>query len=242
MPSATDVINAWLRSDQPAVIFDFNGTLSDDEHILFDIFSDLFSHHLGWAMTADEYRDQLLGRSDREIVEQALRLHGNGGIDEADELLKLRKAAYKKRVTEEHPIDDATVQVVNFLTDNGFPVAIVTGAQRDDVLTVLHSSPVGAAFAVLVAEEDVTAGKPNPEGFLTAARMLGRRPQDVLVFEDSVPGVRGALAAGMHCIAVGGSDPSPELRAAAPALVPKLSPEMWAGALIRKPGTSQPST
>jgi beta-phosphoglucomutase-like phosphatase (HAD superfamily) len=81
------------------------------------------------------------------------------------------------------------------------------------VLAVLQSSSVGGVFGVLIAEEDVTEGKPDPEGFLTAARLLGRRPQDVLVFEDSVPGVRGALAAGMRCIAVAGSDPTPELRA-----------------------------
>lgn len=236
MPSSSDVIRAWLSTDQPAVIFDFNGTLSNDEHILFDIFSDLFRTHLGWSMTADEYRDQLLGLSDREIVERAVQLHGRG--TEVDELLKLRRAAYKKRVAEEHPIHDATVQLVNILTDNGFPLAIVTGAQRDDVLAVLQSSPIGSVFGVLVAEEDVTVGKPDPEGFLAAARMLNRRPQDVLVFEDSVPGVRGALAAGMHCIAVGGADPSPELRAAAPATVPRLSPDMWTSALVRKPGTS----
>ena len=57
MPPATDVIEQWLRSRQPAVIFDFNGTLSDDEHILFDIFSELFSLHLDWAMTPEDYRD-----------------------------------------------------------------------------------------------------------------------------------------------------------------------------------------
>ena len=55
MPSARDVIDAWLRSDQPAVVFDFNGTLSDDEHILFEIFRDLFHAHLGWEMTAEDY-------------------------------------------------------------------------------------------------------------------------------------------------------------------------------------------
>jgi len=238
MSSSSDVIRAWLSTDQPAVIFDFNGTLSNDEHILFDIFSDLFRTHLGWSMTADEYRDQLLGRSDREIVERAVQLHGRGTDGEVDELLKLRKDAYKKRVAEEHPIDDATVQLVNILTDNGFPLAIVTGAQRDDVLAVLQSSPIGSVFGVLVAEEDVTVGKPDPEGFLAAARMMNRRPQDVLVFEDSVPGVRGAVAAGMHCIAVGGADPSPELRAAAPATIGRLSPGMWTSALIRKPGRS----
>ncbi|MDT5160967.1 MAG: beta-phosphoglucomutase, partial [Mycobacterium sp.] len=67
MSSATDVIHAWMLSDQPAVIFDFNGTLSDDEPILYDIFSELFRVHLDWAMTTGDYRDELLGRSDREI-------------------------------------------------------------------------------------------------------------------------------------------------------------------------------
>ena len=56
MPSASDVIDDWLRSPQPAVVFDFNGTLSDDEHILFEIFRDLFAARLGWQMTAEDYR------------------------------------------------------------------------------------------------------------------------------------------------------------------------------------------
>ena len=51
MSSAADVIDAWLGSRQPAVVFDFNGTLSDDEHILFDIFRELFRVHLGWAIS-----------------------------------------------------------------------------------------------------------------------------------------------------------------------------------------------
>jgi len=238
MPSVTDVVTTWLRSDQPAVIFDFNGTLSNDEHILFDIFRELFLAHLGWAMTPDEYRDELLGRSDREIIEHAVAHHGSGGDQQVAELLNMRQGAYKKRVAVENPIVDATVDLVTMLADNGFPLAIVTGAQRDDVLAVLNAHPVGELFGVLVAEEDVTAGKPHPEGFLTGARLLNRRPNDVLVFEDSVPGVRAALAAGMHCVAVGGQDPSPELRTAAPALVPRLSTDLLADALIRRRATS----
>ena len=54
------------------------------------------------------------------------------------------------------------------------------------------------------------------------AALLGREPTDVLVFEDSVPGIRGALAAGMRCIAVG-TAPGDEVRAVAPAVVPGLS-------------------
>jgi beta-phosphoglucomutase-like phosphatase (HAD superfamily) len=226
MPSASVVIDTWLRSDRPAVVFDFNGTLSDDEHILFDIFRELFRAHLGWAMTAQDYRRELLGRSDREIIEHAVRLHGRGTDAEVAELLRLRQGAYKQQVADHNPIGPAAADLVKLLVDNGIPVGIVTGAQRDDVEAVLAASPTGEWISFVIAEEDVANGKPHPEGFLSAAAELGRSPGDVLVFEDSVPGVRAAVAAGMHCIAVCAADPGPELTAAAPAIVTALSPAL----------------
>ena len=233
VPSATDVIETWLLGERPAVVFDFNGTLSDDEHILFDIFSELFGAHLGWAMTAKDYRDELLGRSDREIIERAVARHGRGTQDEVTELMRLRHGLYKRRVAAHNPIGSSAEQLVKLLADNQIPVGIVTGAQREDVLAVLHDSPTGELVSVLIAEEDVSNTKPHPEGFLTAARMLDRQPNDVLVFEDSVPGVQAALAAGMHCIAVGGVEPGRDLRAAAPAIVAELSAELVADPLSR---------
>jgi beta-phosphoglucomutase len=230
MPSATDVIEAWLRSDQPAVLFDFNGTLSDDEHLLFDIFGELFRAHLGWAMTAEDYRDELLGRSDRAIIEHAVARHGRGTEKEVNELLRLRQGVYKQRVADRSLIADATVQLLKLLADNEIPLGIVTGAQRDDVLAVLADSPARELIGVLIAEEDVSDGKPHPEGFLTAARMLHRHPCDVLVFEDSLPGVQAAKAAGMHCLVVA-AEPSTELHATAQAIVPELSAELVEHAL-----------
>src|SRR5262245_51650508 len=243
MSSASEVIKTWLRSDRPAVVFDFNGTLSDDEHILFDIFSELFRAHLGWAMTAEDYRGALLGRSDREIIEHAVKRHGRGTEDEVTELLRLRKGVYKRRVADHNPIGVAATRLVKRLADNQIPVGIVTGAQREDVLAVLDGSPTRESITVLIAEEDVSNGKPHPEGFLTAARILNRRPSDVLVFEDSVPGVQAAVAAGMHCIAVCAGEPGKGLSAAAPAIVSELSAELVASQLSRwrrGPGNQTP--
>jgi len=233
MPSAADVIEAWLRSDQPAVVFDFNGTLSDDEHILFEIFRELFRVHLGWAMTAEDYRSELLGRSDREIIERAVARHGRGTEDEVAELLRLRQGVYKQKMADHNPIGASAAELVKLLADNGIPVGIVTGAQRDDVLAVLDTSPTGELVSFLIAEEDVSNGKPHPEGFLAAASTLNRLPSDVLVFEDSVPGVQAAVAAGMHCVAVCAADPGPELGAAAPAIVTELSVGLVAEPLSR---------
>jgi beta-phosphoglucomutase len=239
MSLAAGVIEQWLRSHQPAVIFDFNGTLSDDEPILFDIFSDLFRTQLGWNMTAEYYRTDLLGRSDREIIEHAVSRHGGGADEQVAELLRLRQGMYKQRVGAKNPIADATIELLKLLADNRIPLGIVTGAQREDVLAVLQSSPAGELFDVLIAEEDVRNGKPHPEGFLTGARRLDRQPTDVLVFEDSVPGLRAALAAGMHCVAVGGRHPDAQLTVIAPAIVDELSPALVDDALTnwrRGPG------
>src|SRR6185437_9134207 len=58
-PSAQAVIRAWAGQAQRGVIFDFNGTLSDDEPILLEIFTELFAARLGWRMTAEQYYGRL---------------------------------------------------------------------------------------------------------------------------------------------------------------------------------------
>lgn len=221
---ADQVMSDWANAQRPAVIFDFNGTLSDDEPILFRIFGELFDEHLNWAMTQQDYDCHLLGHSDREIVEKALEISQTHGQD-VDALLHLRKQRYRELVADDNPIQPDTVRLVQLLAEHGVPLAIVTGAQHDDVSAVLESSPVGELIEIVVAEEDVTRGKPDPEGFLAGASRLGCAPADIVVFEDSVPGVRGALAAGMRCIAVS-TAPSDQLSAVAPALIPRLSPEI----------------
>jgi sugar-phosphatase len=64
---------------------------------------------------------------------------------------------------------------------------------------------------VLVANEDVRAGKPDPDGFLKAAARLGVDPRDCTVIEDTPAGVLAARAAGMPVLAVGTTFPESEL-------------------------------
>lgn len=204
------------------MIFDFNGTLCDDEPILLEIFTELFDEHLGWELTPEDYYGRLAGRSDREIVEIVVAEQAAGDAALTEDLLRLRGVRYQQEVAGRSPIAPRTVALVDRLAAEGVPMAIVTGAQREDVRCVLDSSPVGRHLSHLVTEEDVRNGKPDPEGFLAGAEALGLRPAQLLVFEDSLPGVRGARAAGMSCIAVGGARASAELRAVAEAVVPAL--------------------
>ncbi|HWU32116.1 MAG TPA: HAD family phosphatase, partial [Marmoricola sp.] len=204
MTEVAEVMEAWSARPGRAVIFDFNGTLSDDEQILEEIFTDLFAAELGWNMSTEDYQAELLGHSDREIVQIAVERHGNGSPQQVDAILALRGNRYQNIVASRSPITPHACELVERLAAARVPMAIVTGAQRADVEAVLGASLVGEFIRILIAEEDVATGKPDPEGFLIGARLLGVGPQDMLVFEDSVPGVRGALAAGMECIAVTG--------------------------------------
>jgi sugar-phosphatase len=68
--------------------------------------------------------------------------------------------------------------------------------------------------SVLVTANDVAAGKPDPQGYLEAARRLGRSPADCLVIEDAPAGVEAALAAGMRVVALPTTHPPEELAAA----------------------------
>jgi len=232
LDAVQEIVRTWAARPGRAIIFDFNGTLSDDEPILERVFGELFASHVGWTMTAADYRDTLLGHSDREIAEIGVREHGNGDQAVIEEIMRLRSERYKQIVAEQSPITPETVELVRRLAGAGVPMAVVTGAQRADVVAVLGSSPVGEHITVLVTDEDVAEGKPDPSGFRQGAALLGVDAADVLVFEDSVPGIRGALAAGMACIAVTGPVPHPAVLDVAPARVSALGVGVLAGSSL----------
>lgn len=235
------ILRGWARHDRRAVIFDFNGTLSDDEGILLEIFVELFRTHLGWTLTAEDYFGRFAGHSDREIVELAVAEHSAGEAELVEELLRRRRELYKLKVADRSPIGPGAVQLVQRLAHEGVPMAIVTGAQREDVECVLTNSPVGQLIGLMVTEEDVSRGKPDPEGFHVGAKTLGVPPEAILVFEDSVPGVTAALAAGMRCVAVHGRNASAQLERLAGAGVPELSPAILDLEVGATPGLTRPA-
>jgi len=75
---------------------------------------------------------------------------------------------------------------------------------------------------VLVCADEIQNGKPDPEGYLTAAERLGVAPSVCIVIEDAPAGLEAARAAGMRSIAISGTFP-PEALALADYTVPRLS-------------------
>ena len=182
-----------------AVVFDFNGTLSQDEPILCEIFSELFAEH-GRPLSAQEYFDELAGLSDPEIVRTWL----GESHPAVDEVIAERIRRYRAAVADGSTVSEEVRAAVRYAAAR-VPVAIVSGAARAEIEPVLAGAGIGDSVTVIVPAEDVERGKPHPDGYARAATLLGVAAPDIVAFEDTEAGVASAKDAGLRCIAVLGT-------------------------------------
>jgi beta-phosphoglucomutase-like phosphatase (HAD superfamily) len=198
-----------------AILFDFNGTLADDEPLLCRIFSELFAAR-GRPMPEDVYWSRLAGLSDPDIVRTWL------GADHpaVEEVLRERLARYVAAAAGGTLVDEQACEAVRFAAAR-VPIAVVSGALRAEVESALEGAGLLELFAAVVSAEDVSRGKPDPEGYRAGVRALAVDPADAVAIEDADAGIAAALAAGMRCVAVEGTLPRARL-AAAERIAPRL--------------------
>jgi len=182
------------------IVFDFNGTLSDDEPILCEIFRELFAEH-GRPLSAREYYDELAGLSDPEIVLTWLgRDHPS-----VDGVVAERVARYRAAVSDGSSIHEHVREAVRYAAER-VPLAICSGAARAEIVPVIAAAGLASLFRGVVSSDDVVEGKPHPEGYLKALDLLdGAAPGDVLGIDDTEAGVASAKAAGLLVFAKQGT-------------------------------------
>jgi HAD superfamily hydrolase (TIGR01509 family) len=205
-----------MRDPRPvvALLFDFNGTLSDDEGLQYAIFRELFAEQ-GRPLSEQEYFDVLAGRSDPEIVERWL----GAGHPATAEVLERRVQLFRERAGDGSTVPPHVRESVLRAAGRS-RLAVVSGAVRSEVDMVLRAAGLDV-FEVIVSAEDVTRGKPDPEGYLLALRRLRLQAADAVAIEDSPPGIAAAKAAGLSCVAVLGTAPGERL-GQADEIVPRL--------------------
>lgn len=204
-----------------AVIFDFNGTL----------FADSDKHRLGWKrflarygkdVDDEELRTHYLGRANPYILRRVF------GEDLAPELIASRtlekEAAYRECCLEDpasfHLIAGAEA-FLDFLKAEGVDFTIATGSEYSNVDFYFDKFALGRWFdrSRVVLDDGSFPGKPAPDGYLRAAKVLGRDPADCVVFEDSISGVRAAHAAGVGKIVALSTEVSAERLMSYPGVV-----------------------
>ena len=82
------------------------------------------------------------------------------------------------------------------------PTAIISSSYRENIEQTIRQMGIENHVTYYAGADDYKDPKPAPDGFLTAAEVMRVNPANCLVFEDSITGIRGARAAGMHVVAI----------------------------------------
>jgi beta-phosphoglucomutase-like phosphatase (HAD superfamily) len=189
-----------------AVIFDFDGVLADTERLHLAAFRRVFLPR-GWDLDEATYFERYLGCDDRGLVESFGRDRGLA-IPAADvrTLVDAKGRAFAELVGTGQVMFASTAACVERLAAR-FPLAIASGALRDEIEAILLGAGLLAHFRTIVAADDVRETKPSPEPYATAASRLGVPPGACVAVEDSAPGLASARAAGMRTISITTTSP-----------------------------------
>ena len=205
-----------------AIIFDFNGIILDDEPFHFRAMCDAVAQ-VGITITKEEYWNSYLPLDDWRCLAAICRAHTVELDPEQREAILIAKSQnYRRLLRDQIPLFPGAVHFVRSASQH-YPLALASGARRDEIENTLQSAGLFPCFRVVVAAEDFTRGKPHPDSFLLALERLNEslngqsspiQPRECLVIEDAIGGVEGARAAGMRCMAVSNSYARAQLMAA----------------------------
>jgi HAD superfamily hydrolase (TIGR01509 family) len=187
-----------------AVLFDMDGTLLDSERLWDAALQALARHHRGTL--SDRARLAMIGRNARETM--AI-FYDDLRVAEPDRAADGRFVA--DRMAELYATDLAwqpgAAELVAQVRAAGMPTALVTSTARRLVEVALDSTLGRDTFDAVVCGNEVSAPKPHPESYLTAADRLGVPIGRCVAIEDSPAGVTSALAAGAVVVGVPGEVP-----------------------------------
>lgn len=191
-----------------AVIFDFDGVITDSEILHLRAFNQSLAQY-GIEITKNDYYTMYLGFNDTDCYKLLI----EKGLLKMDEqqintLMIQKKKIFEQLAKAEGKMIEGVRDFLNMLEQNNIPMAICSGSLLTEVEMVLEDARLRHLFEVVVSGEQVKKGKPDPEGFLLSLQRLNENRENPItanqcvVIEDSHWGLEAAKAAGMHTIAV----------------------------------------
>jgi beta-phosphoglucomutase len=185
-------------SQTPAFLFDMDGVLVDSSALhrrAWEIYCGRFGIEVTAAMHGRMY-----GKHNSEVVPVYF---GEGlSPQTVSEHGAAKEKVYRELLAKE--FESALVPGIReFLARYAaVPKAVASNAEPANIALLLDLARLGSYFPVVVDGDQVANPKPHPDVFLRAAALLGKSPEECIVFEDSVAGVTAAQAAGMRVVGI----------------------------------------
>ncbi len=201
-----------------AVLWDMDGVLVDTSSFHLEAWRELFEGE-GKEISEDEFRRTFGLRNDTPNG-----FLGNLPPQKVAELSRRKEEIFRAKIGGRIVPMPGVSALLEKLRRAEKKMAVVSSAPRKNVETILRSLKIDDSFDVIIAEEDASRGKPDPQGYLLAAQRLGAKPSECVVVEDAPGGVEAAKRAGMRCLGLA-AERAPETLAKADLVVRSLADE-----------------
>ncbi len=207
------------------VIFDCDGVLVDSERLTVEVEARMLTE-LGWVMTPADVVSRFMGRSLASEVAEVTEWLGPQAAREFER--RLVPELDRVFAAELVPVDGVPELLV-VLAERGTPTCVASSGTPDGIRTKLDLTGLRGHFGDRISSAvEVEHGKPAPDLFRLAALRMGVPPEHCAVIEDSVHGVRAAVAAGMAAYGfAGGLADEPDLAAAGAVTFERMA-DLWA--------------
>ncbi|MEI6890829.1 MAG: HAD family phosphatase [Pontiella sp.] len=186
-----------------AVIFDFDGIIVDSEPMHFKAFNEVLKSKK-IEMSWEDYCETYIGFDDRAAFGTVFKANQvKISSKEINLLIEEKAAVFQKYILngEAKPLPGA-VELIKSIPVR-LPVALCSGALREDIDPILKNLGLSDAFTVIVTAEDTPKSKPDPAPYLLTCKKLGiDDPATAIAIEDTPAGIISAKGAGLKVLAV----------------------------------------
>lgn len=200
-----------------AILFDFDGVIVNSEPLHLLAFQQVLADE-EIDLSEEEYLREMIGFDDRGAFQYICRQRGRSLDPQTLSRLITRKSEIVMELIRRRDYE-ALPGAADFVRGaaSNYPLAICSGALRGEIVAMLEGVGLRDCFPIIVAAEDVTVGKPDPQGYLLAARLLSEKigrpiqPADCLIIEDAPIVAASVRSAGFKVLAVATTYPLEKL-------------------------------
>jgi beta-phosphoglucomutase family hydrolase len=190
-----------------AVLWDMDGVIVDSGVYHMRSWQETF-HQTGITFTDENFK-HVFGMRNDEIIRAML---GKDFTQEKFEAIaQAKEVAFRRLITDNIKALPGVLKLLADINAVGFQQALVSSTPMENIDLITGKLGIKGYFRHIISGYDVTEGKPSPQCYLLAAQRLSVSPEDCMVIEDAVAGVRAAKNGGMKCIAVTNTHPAASL-------------------------------
>jgi len=176
------------------VIFDLDGVLVDSQPLQYQSYNEVFSKY-GHQIAKKDWLEWIHHGMDHTQLIKREKLPLDPKVIHNEKML-----LYAQLIDSTMVLKSGVKELIDQLVNNQYRLCIASASRIESIEQIVKKFALEASFEYLLSDRDIEFPKPHPHIFLEAARLMGVTPEECVVIEDSLAGLRAAKAAGMRCI------------------------------------------